>query len=118
MLIGDGTGAGLTNRVLGDDSGGAEDAIVVSHTHGGGSLAADSGGAHTHDIDRVTTLDTGSTVKMSAHALSETWANVPGAAKSAGAHTHTISGTSGAAGSSGTDANMPPWLAIKTLIKL
>lgn len=115
--IGTGTGGGLTARTHGDASLGAEDAIVVTHTHTD-TFSVDSDGAHTHQLalgdgtaDGVTRA-VGNTNDSTA---SNTTTNQD--AISAGAHTHALSGSVDSTGSSGTDANMPPWLALNFIVK-
>ncbi len=115
MLLGYGTGAGLTARALGEN-GGAEDAIVVTHDHAAGTLAAASGGAHTH-VQTATTTGVGG-IHSASDGKSSTVNNMPESTASAGAHTHTISGSAASSGSSGTDKNMTPWAAINFMIKL
>jgi hypothetical protein len=113
--------------VLGE-TGGSKDAIVVSHTHAN-TLAVDSGGAHTHSI-----TDPGHV-----HGFYPFYQGSPGAGgtgwdgdpdtvpvtrntnsattgisiNSGGAHTHTISGSVTTAGSSGTNANLQPYIVVK-----
>ncbi len=110
-----------TNRLpvgAGDDyalgeTGGSADAIVVSHTHTAGTLAADSNGAHTHSIQRGPSA-TGALASF----VSGTDAEAFGNTDSQGAHTHTVSGSTASAGSSGTGANMPPFFAVRWQVKL
>lgn len=100
-------GAGTTYSAA--SSGGSKDAIVVSHTHTGTTA---TGGSHSHNIDGVygnfvsaggQFSGTGSggafTVSTSTHA----------------GHTHTF--TTDSSGSSGTNANLPPYLGIYFIIK-
>ena len=104
-------------------TGGSKDALVVSHTHTG---TTDSGGAHTHTITDPghvhgsfgTYYSSGYSPGGNAVAL---YSGVTGSAttgisiNSGGAHTHTI--TTNSTGSSGTDANLPPYLAMSFIIK-
>ena len=69
------------------------------HTHTVTGTAA-SNGAHTHTVS-------GTAASNGAHTHS-----VTGTAASNGNHTHTVSGTADATGVSGTDANLPPYLAV------
>ena len=113
-IIGTGSGAGLTARVHGSTLG-VEDAIVVTHNHAAGTLAAASGGAHAHDVAIRDGATGGSTFVSGTDAGGSN--TVSGAALSAGAHTHTISGSTANAGSSGTDANMMPAIALNIIVK-
>jgi hypothetical protein len=88
---------------------------VPSHTHGAGSFAAASGGAHTHTQRGCTigTAGTGST-GMDGRGNVANDGNA-GATASGGAHTHTVSGTSAAAGT-GT-ANVAIHYALAYIMK-
>ena len=170
--VGQGSGSGLTTRAMGE-TGGSEDAIVVTHLHAvgtfvnaaeashthavgsfvtanqgthahtAGSYSASSAGAHTHP---VTGFSTGISTTMQTRVGNATPTASLGTATSAGAHTHpitgssqntgnhthtmsgtsaagsshnhTISGSSANTGSSGTNANMEPFMALNYLIKL
>lgn len=109
------------------ETGGSKDAIVVSHTH---SVSGTSGsaGAHNHTI-----TDTGHT--HPAHSfgasfpdgggytryLSESYGenyNIPSnttgiSLEAASDHTHTFSATTASTGSSGTNANLQPYVVVK-----
>lgn len=118
QLIGSGAGAGLTARVHGA-IGGLEDATLVTHQHGVGSLTANGNGAHTHkgkyDVG-------GGGGENSLSGLNST--GTPGntttnaATDSTGSHVHTISGSTDTTGDTATDKNMPPWLAATFIVKL
>lgn len=111
MQIGTGTGAGLTARTHGD-KGGSEDAIAVSHSHTAGTLAAASGGAHTHSVAL------GAGVADGIGGGSGVFVSVgPTSTDSQGAHGHSMTGSTASAGSSGTGANMQPWLALNVIVK-
>lgn len=122
-------GAGTTYSA--NSTGGSADAIAVSHTHTG---TTDSNGAHQHLV--VASVGntgapgpgTGPTVDASnsvsafgwsanseSYILAGTSGPNAGLSNSAGAHTHTF--TTGSAGSSGTNANLPPYLGIYFIIK-
>lgn len=90
------------------DTGGSADSIVVAHTHTAGSLASDSNGAHTHGIDKLGGGAPNTNVVQSGTAESSGDVTT----LSSGAHTHTISGTTDSTGSSGTGANIQPYLAV------
>lgn len=85
--------------------GGSKDAIVVAHTHG-----MQTAGAHTHTIgaDLDAQYITTGTKSYSVHGAATGSQKMVGATNSAGGHTHTIDQT----GSSGTNANMPPYKAV------
>ena len=99
-------GAGSTYAVAA--TGGSADAIAVSHTHTGTTV---SDGAHTHAY----TFRQGPT--NAAGGGSQNYANnsVDGTTGSAGNHTHTF--TTDSAGSSGTNANLPPYYALAFIMK-
>ena len=109
-------------------SGGSKNATLVSHshtvdshTHGAGSYSAASNGAHTHSFSAhfsSTTLDNdeGNSTIYPNLSSSTTGSN--------GAHTHSVSGSSGSSspqtnnqGSSGTNANLPPYYALCYIMK-
>jgi len=112
----DDAGAAKTN-VTGSatQSGGSKDAIVVSHTHTGSTSSA---GEHTHVIGSDSTsggLDLGGwsgPYMMASGSRCCAWTS---ATQSAGAHTHTI--TMNSTGSSGTNANLPPYYALAFIMK-
>jgi microcystin-dependent protein len=113
-------GAGSTYSVAG--TGGSADAIVVSHTH-----TADSAGAATGSISANIGSDFGSYQTGSASGVfSVSGSSLPNRMQGAGgtgsrptvdmsipAHTHTINST----GSSGTNANLPPYYALAYIMK-
>ena len=97
------------------DHGGSVGATTLSesqipgHTHGGGSLSAASGGAHTHDIE--TTGDStdiydqdgvGGSHTRGVGPIGSGNGNYKLRAQSNGAHTHTISGSTGSTGGGGS----------------
>lgn len=110
-------------------TGGSKDAIVVAHTHTLSGTTA-SAGAHTHSI-----TDPGHTHPygfwqtspgsggISGQPSADYFPRNTGSAStgitinSGGAHTHPFSGTTDSSGSSGTDANLPPYLAMSFIIK-
>jgi hypothetical protein len=118
-------GAGSTYAV--GATGGSADAIVVSHTHTGTTA---SNGAHTHFVVAETTSGSENGVTSSNYVAergdfggsffnyglggTSTEANV-GLTNSNGAHTHTI--TTDSTGSSGTNANLPPYYALCYIMK-
>jgi microcystin-dependent protein len=111
-------GAGSSYSV--GNTGGSKDAIVVSHTHTM-TGSTDLAGIHNHLVygqDNIA-YPTG--------ARSNEVGNVesPGSGgdlfsrntSSAGGHTHTINASIGSAGSSGTNANLPPYYALAYIMK-
>lgn len=124
VLVGQNTGDAAFD-VLGE-TGGSKDAIVVSHTHTYSTTTA-SGGSHTHSI-----TDPGHSHIITAQngGFSQPYANVTLSGEyqtnkdtnsattgisinSGGAHTHTLSGTTDATGSSGTNGNLQPYIVVK-----
>jgi len=106
----DDSGAAKTN-VTGSatQSGGSKDAIVVSHTHTG---TTDSAGAHVHQVpSSFNTADGSSAGGYLGQNVGTTTFNT----NSAGAHTHTF--TTDSSGSSGTNANLPPYYALAFIMK-
>ena len=123
--VGGGTGSSYAIGA----TGGSADAIVVSHTHTfSGTTAAD--GAHSHTI-----TDPGHSHTIPGNFSTYGGGNSSGANNTFGlqpntnssttgitvntstTHTHTYSGTTAAAGSSATGANLPPYLGINFIIK-
>jgi microcystin-dependent protein len=103
----DDAGAAKTN-ITGSltQTGGSKDAIAVSHTH---TASTNSTGAHTHSTPTAQGL-------YGAGAAATTGAtNTTGVTGSAGAHEHTV--TVASAGSSGTNANLPPYYALAFIMK-
>ena len=102
-------GAGSAYSV--DAIGGSKDAIVVSHTHNATTVSTQP--AHTHTYDRYTHggEDTiiGSQVDISADYTTETTSSAQPTITS----TTTIEST----GSSGTNANLPPYYALAYIMK-
>jgi hypothetical protein len=118
-------GAGSTYSVAG--TGGSADAITVAHTHTGTTA---SNGSHEHLMVADTTNFSGTSpwgggtylaqagsFGDSTYRLRGTDAASPTVAQSssAGAHTHTF--TTGSTGSSGTNANLPPYYALAYIMK-
>ena len=112
----DDAGAAKTN-VTGSatQSGGSKDAIVVSHTHTG---STDSAGEHTHVIGSDSTsggVDLGGWSGPYMVATGSKCCSWTSTTQSAGAHTHNI--TMDSTGSSGTNANLPPYYALAFIMK-
>jgi microcystin-dependent protein len=95
-------------------TGGSKDAIAVSHSHTG---SAASNGDHTHTL-RSQSGHANTVFAASGNAFQSAYAGSlidSGNMGSAGAHTHTL--TIDSAGSSGTNANLPPYYALGFIIK-
>lgn len=136
-------GAGSTYNP--GNTGGSKDAIVVAHTHSASTGSSgnhshtgstNTTGAHTHNI--LLYELSGGSVSASTAVLEHLRAtnndqrarNLSNRALSAGnhshtvstnttgAHTHSVSGTTASSGSSGNNANLPPYLALAFIMKL
>jgi hypothetical protein len=100
-------GAGSTYAV--DATGGSADAIVVSHTHTGTTA---SNGAHQHTYINGAITPNYNPDGSSGQAG---YRGTQGTTDSAGAHTHTF--TTDSSGTSGTNANLPPYYALCYIMK-
>jgi hypothetical protein len=99
-----------------EETGGSKDAIVVSHNHSF-SATTSSNGAHQHDSswgeDSNTTAPFGTSGRTNAAGSAARDFNNNGWLTSeAGAHNHTVSGTTSTTGSSGTNANLQPYITV------
>ena len=99
-------GAGSTYAVNG--TGGSKDAVVVSHTHTATSTVTDPG--HNHTYTRYDTL----TGVGGANPL---WANTSTQNTGSAFTGITVSTTNASTGSSGTNANLPPYYALCYIMK-
>lgn len=92
-----------------EKTGGSADAIVVSHTHTF-SATTSTAGDHTHSISLpfVTTNQKYSGGGQGFFGEGTGTYTTAGA----GSHNHTVSGTTDANGSSGTNANLPPFITV------
>jgi len=91
-------------------TGGSADAIVVSHTHTGTTVSA---GTHNHTVQTNAGQfqpNEGGDAGGGFQGL------ITSTTSSAGAHTHTF--TTDSTGSSGTNANLPPYFALAYIMKL
>jgi microcystin-dependent protein len=101
-------GAGSTYAVAA--TGGSADAIVVSHTHTATSTVTDPGHNHTWG---------GTTVTLAAGSQGQQTASGNTALNTSTATTGiTVATTNASTGSSGTNANLPPYYALAYIIKL
>lgn len=122
-------GAGSTYAV--NATGGSADAITVAHTHTysatTGAMSANA--SHSHGVFDPGHNHTGnvgqsngtgyavaqpSGLEISGIGVSPTNISINSASV---AHTHTVSGTTASTGSSGTNANLPPYLALAYIMK-
>ncbi len=104
-------GAGSTYAV--DATGGSADAITIAHTHTYSGTTASSGThSHTTTFEESGGVQSGTDNLVTSGPYSETIST-----SSAGAHTHTYSGTSDSTGTSGTNANLPPYYALCYIMK-
>jgi hypothetical protein len=87
-----------------EKTGGTKDAIVVSHTHTITSTA-NSAGTHTHNIG-------GNTISAGGGGGPLAGSGTTAVSASAGAHTHTVTSTAASTGSSGTNANLQPYITV------
>lgn len=90
-----------------EETGGSKDAIVVSHTH---TASTASAGTHAHSASLIANYsEAGTPDRFSGYSGDN--GNLGSAnTDSAGAHTHTV--TVDSAGSSGTNANLQPYITV------
>ena len=113
-------GAGSTYAVA--DTGGSANAIVVSHTHTATSTVTDSGHTHLNGICDDSTVPF---LSPSTSGLSGSGGLVQGAGEtrnyqgvtSSSSTGITVATTTASAGSSGTNANLPPYYALAYIMK-
>jgi hypothetical protein len=106
-------------------TGGSANAIVVSHTHSTPAhthtASSNTTGAHTHSFYNNSLTVGGGGFYINKHATYH--AGVTAITGSSGNHSHTITvnsgggGTSGSTGSSGTNANLPPYMKLAYIMK-
>ena len=102
-------GAGSTYAV--DATGGSADAIVVSHTHTATSVVTDP--QHLHGITTVAD-NSGSTTGIVRTSIGGSISTINTASNSTGI---TVATTNASAGTSGTNANLPPYYALCYIMK-
>lgn len=91
-----------------EETGGSKDAIVVSHTH---TASTNSTGSHQHlspDGNQFVTTTSGAQYGGAGSSLYPGGSNLT---QAAGTHSHTV--TVDSAGSSGTNANVQPYIVVK-----
>jgi hypothetical protein len=102
-------GAGSTYAV--DATGGSADAIVVSHTHTATSVVTDPG--HVHGGIPVSSNDVGNNAPSYREGANQSGFTVTGSATTG----ITVATTNASAGTSGTNANLPPYYALCYIMK-
>ena len=110
-------GAGSTYAV--DATGGSANAIVVSHTHtlsASGTTA--TAGAHQHTLNTTISAPQLINIQDDGSFTGDSGTSA-GTTATAGSHDHsvTVTGTTASAGSSGTNANLPPYYALCYIMK-
>jgi len=98
-------GAGSTYAV--DASGGSADAIVVSHTHTATSVVTDPGHVH----------NSGETIGVTSGGVSARGITAGGNATGSSTTGITVATTNASTGTSGTNANLPPYYALCYIMK-
>ena len=106
-------GAGSTYAV--DATGGSADAITVAHTHTF-SATTSTIGDHSHGVPRINPNSGSGTHGAMGVYDRLLFDYIP--TTGAGAHSHSVSGTTSSTGSSGTNANLPPYYALAYIMKL
>lgn len=95
-------------------TGGSKDAIAVSHTHTGSTNAT---GNHSHTIPHHLVQAVGGTGDIDRDNEYQQWKALSGQkTNTTGNHSHTVSINS--AGSSGANANLPPYYALAYIMKV
>jgi hypothetical protein len=86
---------------------------VISHSHGDGSLTANTAGSHTHSLLVAQTSGTQATNRYVRTLSTEGGTNKWGTVSTAGAHSHSIVGSSASAGTTSATTNstniLPPY---------
>lgn len=90
------------------ETGGSKDAVVVSHTHSF-SATTSNAGSHTHTATRAMLGEQSGPFAWSSGSYATKGTSF---LDTAGDHNHTVSGTTGSTGSSGTDANLQPYITV------
>jgi hypothetical protein len=94
-----------------EETGGSKDAIVVSHTHTFSATTA-SAGTHTHQFPGWNYVNGVDGIDSAYFSGAPEVIEQTRTTESAGAHTHTLSGTTASTGSSGTNANLQPYITV------
>jgi len=104
-------GAGDTYNL--NSTGGSADAIVVEHGHTGSTASA---GSHSHSLNYTPIRDGGGICANRGDSGSCHNMSTGGGINNNGAHTHTVSVEN--TGSSGTNANLPPYIGLYYIIRI
>jgi len=91
-----------------EETGGSKDAITVSHTHSF-SATTSTAGSHTHTATRDMLGEQSGPFAWSSGSYATKGSSFLNAA---GDHSHTVSGTTDSTGSSGTNANLQPYITV------
>ena len=91
-----------------EETGGSKDAVTVSHTHTFSSTTSTSGD-HTHTSTRDMLGEQSGPFAWSSGSYATKGSSF---LNNAGSHTHTVSGTTDSTGSSGTNANLQPYITV------
>jgi hypothetical protein len=100
-----------------EETGGSKDATVVSHTHTFSGTTVEAGN-HQHAVDYPIDCTTFTKQYGSTSGTTDSFCDTNGGvsgiplSSTAGAHSHTYSGTTASTGSSGTNANLQPYIAV------
>ena len=105
-------GAGSTYAV--DATGGSADSIVVSHTHTATSAVTDPGHTHTLSPANRQVYNSGASGSAGQYNGGETFTQLTMSSATTGI---TVATTVNTAGSSGTNANLPPYYALCYIMK-
>jgi hypothetical protein len=110
VLVGQDAGNSLFDTL--EETGGSADAIVVSHTHTATSTVTDPGHFHTTTLNNINDFNQGGNGPGAEASPDDTQGTftVDTASKTTGI---TVSTTNTAAGSSGTNANLQPYITVK-----
>jgi len=107
-------GAGNTYAV--GQTGGSANAIVVSHTHTYSGTTGNQSNDHQHNLPTQYNGGSGDYVNVAGYSGTSTTAVSLSSGVTAG-HFHDFSGTTASAGTSGTNANLPPYYALAYIQK-
>lgn len=101
------------------DTGGSANAVVVSHSHGDGTLTAGtSGSTHSHNLDRQTSIQLAGSATTYMQGTGTANNNVQTSTTVSGSHTHTVTGSTATTGVSATDANIPPYYKLAYIMRI
>lgn len=95
-----------------EETGGSKDAIAVSHTHTFSGTTGDDSPDHTH-LSNATGLVNNNINFTGTGGLNYRNANDTQTGGASTRHQHPFSGTTASTGSSGTNANLPPYITVR-----